>query len=477
MLSCGRQGLQRARFASGILISIRTAPGARRSPRDRHLRRPRACAHLHHVSRQLGPAVPLSWRARALLIALPSSWACSCSWIGSRYLWLEALGLESVFWTIRPLKAGLFLSVFMSVLFYFWINFRILSSHLGRRRLPPSWAAPATAPELSPLIRARRTTVKKSGHARSGTPGLLILAAVVVALIFAAVFYSQWDTLLRFHGHWRTARLTQSSRDIGFYLFELPFLELLQNGILAATFLASSVLMVAYWSAGPLRLGWREGVSGPPRPLRHLAADLALFLVALAWGYYLDRFALLQSSRGGLWRGLHRRVHRPPGTLDRHRGYACTGGGAAFPAHYRQRCSRADHPGRLSRHLGHQSHHHCPGPYKASMWNRMSSNWSSLPPAQHCVHAWAYGLDRIEGRSYSPSSGLTLTDLGRNNETISNIRLWDWRPLGETFPATPADSSLLRVRRRRRGPVPGGRRRPPGHAGGSGAVGGPARQG
>ena len=45
----------------------------------------------------------------------------------------------------------------------------------------------------------------------------------------------------------------------------------------------------------------------------------------------------------------------------------------------------------------------------------------------------AYGLDRIEGRSYSPSSGLTLTDLGRNNETISNIRLWDWRPLGETF--------------------------------------------
>jgi hypothetical protein len=27
----------------------------------------------------------------------------------------------------------------------------------------------------------------------------MILAAVVIALIFAAIFYSQWDTLLRFH--------------------------------------------------------------------------------------------------------------------------------------------------------------------------------------------------------------------------------------------------------------------------------------
>src|SRR5919106_6515917 len=59
--------------------------------------------------------------------------------------------------------------------------------------------------------------------------------------------------------------------------------------------------MVAYSSGGVIRLGWGDGVSGPPEPLRHLAANLALFLVALAWGYYLDRFALLQSSRGAVY--------------------------------------------------------------------------------------------------------------------------------------------------------------------------------
>jgi uncharacterized membrane protein (UPF0182 family) len=42
--------------------------------------------------------------------------------------------------------------------------------------------------------------------------------------------------------------------DIGFHLFELPFLELLQNGMLAATLIASSVLMLAYSSAGLVRL-------------------------------------------------------------------------------------------------------------------------------------------------------------------------------------------------------------------------------
>ena len=46
------------------------------------------------------------------------------------YLWLEALGYESVFWTIRSLKVGLLLIAFIPIFAYFWINFRSLSAHL-----------------------------------------------------------------------------------------------------------------------------------------------------------------------------------------------------------------------------------------------------------------------------------------------------------------------------------------------------------
>jgi uncharacterized membrane protein (UPF0182 family) len=381
--------------------------------------------------------VPLSWRARALLIAPPLvvglfllvDWAVE-------YLWLEALGLESVFWTIRPLKAGLFLSAFVSVLLYFWINFRILSSHLD---VATTAALMARAGYRSGTAVAHPSPAndhdERSGRARSGTPGLLILVAVAIALIFAAVFYSQWDTLLRFH--WSLAYGKADpiyNRDIGFYLFELPFLELLQNGMLAATFIASGVLMVAYSSAGLVRLGWREGVSGPPEPLRHFAANLALSLVALAWGYYLDRFALLQSSSGAVYGAGYTDVYivRPALWI----GIGATLALAAVLLFPRTVGKDALGPITVGGYLvvlvmsliivprGVQSFHVEPNELELEQ-----------PFLRHNIAFTreAYSLDRIDERSYSPLNGLTLADLGRNNETISNIRLWDWRPLGETF--------------------------------------------
>jgi hypothetical protein len=355
---------------------------------------------------------------------------------GVEYLWLEALGLESVFWTIRPLKAGLFLSTFVSVLFYFWINFRILSSHLdlattaaligraGYRSGPAAvYPSPANGHE------------EGTGRARSGTPGLLILVAVAIALIFAAVFYSQWDALLRFH--WSLAYGKADpiyNRDIGFYLFELPFLELLQNGMLAATFIASSMLMVAYLFAGLVRLGWREGVSGPPGPLRHLAVNLALFLVALAWGYYLDRFALLQSSSGAVYGAGYTDAYivRPALWI----GIGATLALAAALLLPRTVGKGALAPITVGGYLAISVVSLTIVPSVVQSFHVKPNELELEQPFLRYNIAFtreAYGLDRIDERSYSPLSGLTLTDLGRNNETISNIRLWDWRPLGETF--------------------------------------------
>src|SRR5438552_2944641 len=45
----------------------------------------------------------------------------------------------------------------------------------------------------------------------------------------------------------------------------------------------------------------------------------------------------------------------------------------------------------------------------------------------------AYGLDRIEERSFPADETLDARALGRNAPTIENIRLWDHRPLLRTF--------------------------------------------
>jgi uncharacterized membrane protein (UPF0182 family) len=48
----------------------------------------------------------------------------------------------------------------------------------------------------------------------------------------------------------------------------------------------------------------------------------------------------------------------------------------------------------------------------------------------------AFSLDRIEEKRYPALTDLTLNDISRDQETIDNIRLWDWRPLLQTYRQT-----------------------------------------
>jgi uncharacterized membrane protein (UPF0182 family) len=44
----------------------------------------------------------------------------------------------------------------------------------------------------------------------------------------------------------------------------------------------------------------------------------------------------------------------------------------------------------------------------------------------------AFNLDKIENKTFDPQGKLIQTDIQKNNQTISNIRLWDTRPLLQT---------------------------------------------
>ena len=45
----------------------------------------------------------------------------------------------------------------------------------------------------------------------------------------------------------------------------------------------------------------------------------------------------------------------------------------------------------------------------------------------------AFGLAAVEVRAYEPSATLDMPAIEANRDTINNIRLWDWRPLKQTF--------------------------------------------
>ncbi len=82
-------------------------------------------------------------------------------------------------------------------------------------------------------------------------------------------------------------------RDIGFFLFELPFLRLVQavfNGIVVATLILVLIRYVVAATRGSLVFA---------TPVRvHLAVLGGLFLLSVAFGYQLDKYELVYSTRG-----------------------------------------------------------------------------------------------------------------------------------------------------------------------------------
>ncbi len=349
----------------------------------------------------------------------------------AEYLWLETLGYESVFWTLRALKVGLFAAAFVPIFLYFWINFRILTRRLDFDAMFEVLMGQSTvlADDSDTFMRP------EDDGGRHRMPVLLFLAAVAIALIFALVLYSQWDTLLRFQ--WSRAYGESDpifDRDIGFYLFRLPFLELQQNGLAVASLLGSVFVVLAYAYAGALRVDWRQGVEASPAVLWHVAVNLALFLVARAWGYYLDRFALLQSTDGVVHGAGYTDVFVTRPALWIVVGATITLAVAVLVPRLFTRAGMA-----LTALGGYLLIvFACLGvaPWVVQGFVvKPNELQRETPFLRHNIAFTrkAFGLDRVEERPHAGTSQLSMAAIERSRQTIDNVRLWDWRPLSQTF--------------------------------------------
>src|SRR5688500_8776584 len=125
----------------------------------------------------------------------------------------------------------------------------------------------------------------------------LTIGAVLLALGSGAAWSGTWETtLLFFNGQeWGTTDPTLG-RDVGFYLFDLPFWRFLL-GWATSTLITIGLLTLATYAARALQ--WQFHLSAPVRA--HLSVIGALFLVVIAGGYQLDIAELAYSTRG--WGG------------------------------------------------------------------------------------------------------------------------------------------------------------------------------
>ena len=203
-------------------------------------------------------------------------------------LWFNSIGYGGVFTTLLWTKIGLFL-VFGSLMALavcgnLWIAYR----------LRPMFRA--NSPEQASLDRYREviTPIRRP---------LVIAASAVFALFAGGSATGKWRTFLLWE-HRQSFGRTDAyfHKDIGFYVFTLPWLHFLVSFAITALVIGLLAAVLVHYVYGGIRLQARSGkVSGPAQA--QISVLLGVLVLLKGADYYLDRFDLTTQG-GGLVTGM-----------------------------------------------------------------------------------------------------------------------------------------------------------------------------
>jgi uncharacterized membrane protein (UPF0182 family) len=156
---------------------------------------------------------------------------------------------------------------------------------------------------------------------------LTALALLVVSYVVAAASIDTW-TVVRFAGSRGLPAAANAWRDavfqkpLSFYLFDLPFYDLLRGYLLAVVILCILVYWIAArgWQIALDRAAWVERMRNPDRPASELTPGLfrleggleskflriaaAVFLLAMALRFFLSRYQMVYNEHGSFLVGI-----------------------------------------------------------------------------------------------------------------------------------------------------------------------------
>ena len=242
-------------------------------------------------------------------------------------IWFRSVGFDSVFWTRIGAQVGLFIAAGVVALIV------LLGNLLIANRLvpPPDPERPGQLRAVAGRLAEAQRQAERNARQRAtgsfgafGTPGgrpstggmtltfdgdevpdlvpigtwVIAGFAVLLALGVAGAVSGAWETLLLWVNrvpYSTTSTVTDPvfNKDIGFFLFELPFYRFVQS-------LANGLLLASLAVAGAryLLAVTRGGEVFVTRVRVHLAVLGGLYLISVAFGYQLDKYELVYSNAG-----------------------------------------------------------------------------------------------------------------------------------------------------------------------------------
>ena len=333
--------------------------------------------------------------------------------IYTEWLWFSSLGYGSVYGTIIKTKT----LVFFIAAFIFCIL--LLGNLLLATRLAPQgsthrwpWA----------IVSGLQRIVKLN----------VIFGAAITTLIFALAAQGSWQTILSYFNA-QPFGVTDPVfyKEVSFYVFSLPFLQFLRGWLLGALIVILIATVVIYflsYAAQRLKFDFSKQV------LAHTGGLVIAILSMFAWGYWLGIWELVFSSSGVVfgagYADMH--AHLPAqwilmatvviymviivvSILRRNTRWPLYGLGLWIATAI---IVGAIFPGLLQR-----------------FQVQPNELVKETPYIEYNIEFTreAYGLNRIEEQSFPAEDTPSPQDIAENEQTISNIRLWDPRPLKDTY--------------------------------------------
>jgi uncharacterized membrane protein (UPF0182 family) len=229
--------------------------------------------------------------------------------------------------------------------------------------------------------------------------------------------------------------------DVSFYVFRLPLLHSVYS--FALSLLTVVVLLVCggYMLAGSVSLvPGRVRIS--PRPLAHVAILVSLLFLIRAAGYRLDIYELVYSTRGMIYGAGYTDVKVIALGYNVLTAVAVAAAAAVLvdAATRRLRFLLPSIVGLIVVSVVFSGV--VPGIVERFMVRPNQAQLEAPYIENHIqMTREAYGLAGVAETTFPAGENLTAADLEDNEDVISNVRLWDWRPLLDVYAQTQSNKA------------------------------------
>jgi len=349
------------------------------------------------------------------------------------WAWFSSIGYVGVFWTALATKAALFVVVFAVSTLILWANATLALRFASR----PGLRLPVA---LNPGF----VTFQASPGPWAGSYGLqpsprvwrfiIWAVAIILGLLIALGETGRWDLILRFIYQAPYGRSDPLfDKDIGFYLFSLPVYVAIKNLLLWILVLATLMAGSIYFLHDDISLDTQPW-SVSSAAIAHGSALLGLFFAIKAWAYALDRYLLVYNDNGVVVGAGYTDVHVELPALWLLIVLAVVAAVGAF-ANVRLRTVRLGVAAALLVFGGSLLFSEAVPALFQRFYVRPNELQLEMPYIQRNIALTreAYNLGQITVKPFPAEQDLTFQSLQHDSGTVENIRLWDWRPLLDTY--------------------------------------------